>query len=92
MMSLLQALEFTVKPRRAVHSDLCVRLKNYGIDQGPVELGQLTSQSRCIPSISRLPADVQFPTRVVCPLSEWADAGETLNHLGYLEQDVVAKF
>jgi hypothetical protein len=52
-MSLVQALEFTVMPCRAVHSDLCVRLENDAIDLGPVELGQLTSQSRWIPSTSR---------------------------------------
>jgi hypothetical protein len=53
MMSLVQALEFTVMPRHALHSDLCVRLENDVIDQGPVEFGQRTSQSRGIPSTSR---------------------------------------
>jgi hypothetical protein len=46
MMNLLQALEFTVKPRRVVHSDLCVRLENDVIEQDPGELEQLTTQSR----------------------------------------------
>ena len=53
MISLVQASEFTVMLRRAVHSDLCVRLENDAIDRGPVEFGQLTSQSRGIPNTCR---------------------------------------
>lgn len=45
-MSLVPALAFTVIPRSAGHSDLCVRLENDAMDQGPVELGQLTNKSR----------------------------------------------
>jgi hypothetical protein len=46
MASLVQELEFTVMHRRAVLSDLSVRLENDAIDQGPVEFGQLNSQSK----------------------------------------------
>jgi hypothetical protein len=45
-MSLVRALVFTVMPRHAVQPDVCARLENYAMDQGPVDLGQLTSQSR----------------------------------------------
>jgi hypothetical protein len=44
--SFVPAFEFTVMPRRAVHSDLYVHLENDAMDQGLVELGQLTRQSR----------------------------------------------